>query len=894
MTARRSEPAGEHDSHAAAQWPGQWVADRLDIRLHTDHSPLGVPLPELVGLAVRRNPRRAHLLVSTLLGKHVPTEPRLVHAGGLLLGLLVADVLAGQDAWAQELADRRAGAMLRDALRSTPGAAARLRDLTLTVAARAAAKTPTGTVVLGYAETATALGHCVAEALAVPYLHSTRRRVPGVAAYGGFEEEHSHATSHLLLPGDRALLTGAGPLVLVDDELSTGQTVLNTIAALHASAPRARYVVAALVDLRSDEDRARMTARADVLGVRIDVVALSSGRVELPPDVGPRGRDLVSTQDDDPTSERTSDRTPGPPAAGVVHRVAAWPGGTRESGRHGFHPTEQAALDAAVRSVADAIVPALVGDHVLVLGFEELMYAPMRIAEALADRVDEAVFTGSPRRDVRCSATTRSPVLSVDDVGYAIRTRLVFPAHDGPTDDDSVDGAGVRYAYNVAPGGGGRRPFTDTVLVVDDVADTAELDGPDGLLTQLREHTDAVHLVVVPAARPARLPEPLYGPAFGSYAREEVAWLLTDLSDVDLEAPTAERERAIQDGRAHYCESLPVEFRPSTDYQRLYLDALAESATRVAHAVGVVTELVLAARGCGAVLVSLARAGTPIGILMRRWAQQVHGIDLPHYAVSIVRGRGIDTLALAYLAARHDPARVMFVDGWTGKGAITRELAAAVERANTDLGLVGTSGFRTDLAVLADTGRCVEIYGTRADFLVPSACLNSTVSGLVSRTVLNDALIGPGQFHGAKFYAQLASEDVSHGFLDAVSGRFADVGADVAADWPVLAASDRAPTWSGWAAVEQICRQYGIDDVNLVKPGVGETTRVLLRRVPWKVLARPDAAADLRHVRLLAHQRGVPVVEVPDLAYSCIGLIQPQRTRGDAPRVGTAGAEAGA
>ncbi len=74
--------------------------------------------------------------------------------------------------------------------------------------------------------------------------------------------------------------------------------------------------------------------------------------------------------------------------------------------------------------------------------------------------------------------------------------------------------------------------------------------------------------------------------------------------------------------------------------------------------------------------------------------------------------------------------------------------------------------------------------------------------------------------------------------------------------------------------------QYGIGDVTLVKPGVGETTRVLLRRVPWAVLVHPDAGADLAHVRLLARQRGVPVHEVPDLAYSCVGLIHPRFTRG--------------
>jgi hypothetical protein len=91
----------------------------------------------------------------------------------------------------------------------------------------------------------------------------------------------------------------------------------------------------------------------------------------------------------------------------------------------------------------------------------------------------------------------------------------------------------------------------------------------------------------------------------------------------------------------------------------------------------------------------------------------------------------------------------------------------------------------------------------------------------------------------------------------------------------VAARSDRRPSWTGWSAVERLSRAYGIDDVNLVKPGVGETTRVLLRRVPWRVLVRSAAAAELGHVLLLAEQRGVPVEEVPDLPYSCVGLIRP-------------------
>jgi len=361
-------------------------------------------------------------------------------------------------------------------------------------------------------------------------------------------------------------------------------------------------------------------------------------------------------------------------------------------------------------------------------------------------------------------------------------------------------------------------------------------------------------------------PAPLRGPAFGSYPADEVGWLLTDLSAVPLEAPTEEREEAIQGGGAHYAESLPQEYQPDAEYLQLYRAALDASATRLAQAVGVVTELVLAERGPDVVLASLARAGTPVGILLRRWAAARHGLDLPHYAVSIVRGRGIDSLALRHLAEHHDPARVVFVDGWTGKGAIARELSAAVASHR--------GGFDPELAVLADPGRCASTFGTRDDWLIPSACLNSTVSGLVSRTVLNPRLLRPDQYHGAKFYAELAPADVSNPFLDAVTARFPAVSDTT----PPL---DRSPDWAGWAAVERIVEEYGIGDRNLVKPGVGETTRVLLRRVPWRVLVRAGApVADLAHVRLLAERRGVPVQEVAELPYSCVGLIHPRFTRG--------------
>ncbi len=853
-------------------WSGQWVAERLDVRLK------GEGLRELMGLALRRNPKRAHLLVSRVLGKHIPERPETVYGVGLELGRRVRALLG------DDLADR--------------------------------------SVVLGYAETATGLGHSVADGIgSVTCLHSTRRPVRGVDAVGGFEEEHSHATSHLLLPEDPRLLGGQGPLVLVDDEFSTGRTVRNTIAALHRNHPRERYVVVALTDMRSSDDTAALEKFAAELGARVDVVALAGGRVSLPHDVLERGQRLVAEAEaeaaaGEPHGTGTAGTATQQPKSGdarsSAHRPVTrvelgWPRELPDGGRHGFTAAHRERLNAALPSMASRLASALSdagtlsagsGPHsagaegstpprVLLLGCEELMYAPLRLAVALEQRLDGEA-------ELRFSTTTRSPVLALDDPAYAVRTAISFPAHDEHGAEEQAarerpgePAAETRYAYNVAPGTDARRRFDAVILVTDSTADTPALHAPGGLLAQLAEHTGQVLLAVLPSYVP--LPQPLRGPDFSSYAPDEVGWLLQDMSDTRLEAPTEEREEAIQSGGAHYAESLPVEYQPSAEYERLFHSALEVSASRVARAVGTVTDTVLRERGAarpseagprtGAlrsgpglpVLVSLARAGTPVGVLMRRWARQTHGLDLPHYAVSIVRGRGIDTNALRWIAAHHDPADVVFVDGWTGKGAITRELADA---------LAPFEGFDPELAVLADPGGCVRTYGTREDFLIPSACLNSTVSGLISRTVLRSDLVGPHDYHGGKFYRDLAGADVSNLFLEKVTARFDDVRESVAEDVTALLASDRAPTWVGWRAVERICEDYGIGDVNLVKPGVGETTRVLLRRVPWRVLARRGAGSDLDHVRLLAGQRGVPVEEADELPYSCVGLIHPRFTRG--------------
>ena len=354
----------------------------------------------------------------------------------------------------------------------------------------------------------------------------------------------------------------------------------------------------------------------------------------------------------------------------------------------------------------------------------------------------------------------------------------------------------------------------------------------------------------------------------GSYPNEDVSWLLTDLNGHDLEQDTETREKAIQSG-VPYSEMLPVEYRPSPEYVNLYHKVLDQTAETIASHVATVTEMILRDNP-EPVLVSLARAGTPIGVLMRRYIKKTRHIDVPHYTISIIRGVGIDTTALEYITTRHPASSIVFVDGWTGKGAISRQLTAAVTRWNEthpDRQLSDT------LAVLADPGHCTRMYGTRDDFLIPSACLNSTVSGLVSRTVYKPELIRPDQFHGAKYYQEYTEDDVSNDYVDAITEHFPDSPA-TPAGIPTPDALDRTPTWIGWETVEKIDQMYSIGDVNKIKPGVGETTRVLLRRIPWKILYNPEQEHHLEHIRILADQRGVPMEPAHWLPFSCVGIIK--------------------
>lgn len=355
--------------------------------------------------------------------------------------------------------------------------------------------------------------------------------------------------------------------------------------------------------------------------------------------------------------------------------------------------------------------------------------------------------------------------------------------------------------------------------------------------------------------------------SIGSYDPEDVTFLLKNLNGLMKESSVEEREKKIQHG-GHYSEMLPIEYEPSPEYMKLFYESLQINAEKVALAVGIVSELILKRKGSNTILVSLARAGTPIGVLIKRYIQQFYKRNLPHYSISIIRGKGIDENALRYILQNHPQGKLQFIDGWTGKGTITHVLREACRSFEAKYGI----GLDDDLAVLADPGNCVKTFGTREDFLIPSACLNSTVSGLVSRTVCRADLIGEHDFHGAKYYEELKDSDVSNLFIESIVAHFEEI--KTRAKFSAFEHLEEEPTWQGMKDVIQIKKEFGITDINFIKPGIGETTRVLLRRIPWKVFVRDIKDPNLKHILVLAKDKNVPIEEYSKLTYACCGIVK--------------------
>lgn len=799
------------------------LASDFGVTVSIDENPFCLESGALFSMACRNNAKRGFLFVSKVLGKHIPCRPHIPFAAGILLGELFL-----RETYGATFGDYEYGAALEEDGRFYGLFPEERFPL------------PEPVCFIGFAETATALAQSVYCRFSGEtfFFHSTRERIPGLEPLFKFDESHSHAPLHLCYPQLDGFLQKAGRIVLVDDEITTGRSALHFIEALVPATSCRRFTVLSLLDWRSRQDRENFRIRAQELGVEITVLSLLSGGFSckgLPPEPA------------EETAEESAEET----FPGEKLFLSPFPGGhlpfrregsaenaapyLRMTGRFGLSGED--CRPGLLRKLGESLKHRRKGKRTLCLGTGEFMYVPF----ALSLFMGENIFVQS---------TTRSPVRSGRAAGYAVASAVAFASFE---QRDLLN-----YLYNLDAGG------------YDEVFLFLERDLPGRALaplyTALKDRGVGHISVVVTGplfyrgAEPAAEPEPL-----GSYGRDDVVFLLKNLNGRIEEQACAEREELIQGGR-HYSEMLPVEYRPSGAYLRLFHESLELFAPELARAVARISEIIYHEKKGSPVLLSLARAGTPIGVLAARYLLFRYGRRIPHYGVSIIRDRGIDEEALFYVLQRHEAASVQFLDGWTGKGVIARQLQRSCAEFREKYG----HKLSPELAVAADPGHCTRLYGTREDFLIPSACLNATVSGLVSRTVLREDLIGPGDFHGVRWYREWGGEDLSLLFVEKVCEQFPLLKPEDAAGF----LSGESPDNRGRKIIAEMQARYGIDDENLIKPGIGETTRVLLRRVPWRIVVDDKNNRYLRHILLLASERGVPVEEWSGLPYACCGIIK--------------------
>ena len=312
------------------------------LKVFIEHSEL--PPSSLFDLAARNNPKRAFLFLSHVLGKHLPVTPSVM-----------ADIH---------------GRLARH-----------VPDL------------PEPVVFIGMAETATSLGQGVFEAWnrihpdkEAIFLHTTRYLVPGADPVV-FEEAHSHAPLQWLhLPEGTALRESfrqARSLVLVDDEISTGNTFVNLARACQANAPEISHIhLSAITDFTG---RTRSVLLAEQFDAILSIGSLLSGRWYFEPNGSVQAL----------------------PATAQSH---AWITPVIED--HGFgrlgRNSRLSLPQHCVEAIGSQIHP---NDRVLVLGTGEFMHPAFVLARDLYD------VTGVV---VQMHATTRSPILSWGPIKNAI------------------------------------------------------------------------------------------------------------------------------------------------------------------------------------------------------------------------------------------------------------------------------------------------------------------------------------------------------------------------------------------------------------------------------------------------------------------------------------------
>lgn len=341
-----------------------------------------------------------------------------------------------------------------------------------------------------------------------------------------------------------------------------------------------------------------------------------------------------------------------------------------------------------------------------------------------------------------------------------------------------------------------------------------------------------------------------FTPFSGSYLPQDVHFLL---QPVEMEmTPVEQKEQLIQSGTRHYSEMLSQEPEPTAWHLDLFSQALDQGAERLAREVIMLAKaLIERFPQTPVVLTSLVRAGVPLGVMLQQTLRAL-GKESYHYGISIIRDRGIDSVALEWIEARHGTEGIVFVDGWTGKGAITGELTRSLKH---------RAGYPAQprLVVLADPCGRSWLAASDDDWLIPFGIMGAPVSGMISRSIWSETGL-----HGCVKCDHLAQFECSRQLVDTVAEyrHTLNIDAIPACDWQP---EQKAPLkLKSEQVISELAEQFNISSINRIKPGIAEATRAVLRRVPDHVFVRSVDDPDVALLVYLAREKGLTITEAGD------------------------------
>lgn len=341
-----------------------------------------------------------------------------------------------------------------------------------------------------------------------------------------------------------------------------------------------------------------------------------------------------------------------------------------------------------------------------------------------------------------------------------------------------------------------------------------------------------------------------FTPFSGAYLAEDVHFLL---QPVELEmTPVEKKEQLIQSGARHYSEMLSQEPEPTAWHLDIFSKALDSGAERLAKEVAMLAQALAERFGdTPIVLASLVRAGVPLGVMLHQTLRAMGKVS-HHYGISIIRDRGIDDVALAWIEARHGTEGIVFIDGWTGKGAISGELRRSLR---------DRPGYPDEprLAVLADPCGKAWLAASDDDWLIPFGIMGAPVSGMISRSIWSaDGL------HGCVKCDHLAAFECSRMLVDTVAHYRQRLDFITLPRGELSQTKKAALSQQSEQVIQTLAQTYQISSINRIKPGIAEATRAVLRRVPDHVLVRSIDDPDVALLVYLAREKGLAITEVGD------------------------------